>query len=893
MGSGDRLRSIVREVRQELADGRQKLRAQHDRGLEGARVCTRYTSLVDAAISRLYEAYLSEVPQGDAAQLRERVAFVAHGGYGRRQQAPFSDVDLMILYEGKRDALITQLAARMTQDICDVYQHLGHSLRTPSEAIQQAKSDAQIGTSLLESRLLLGNSDVYSRYSDMMRALKEKRGPALARDFILERRKERLEYGETVYLLEPNVKRSRGGLRDIHLLRWLWHLKAGVADPDRLHDMGLMSKFDHRRLMSSQSFLLRVRNEMHFHANETCDALSRAEQLRLAEYFKYAGRQGMLPVEQFMKDYFHHTSHVWRMAHRLSELMQPASRVSRMLEPMLSRRMEDDYQIGRHEVSAAPRATARLAQHPEEVLKLVDLARREGKRISQDTWHYVYLTAPHYSSEPKPALMDGFLKLLGNPLRLGELLRRLHDMGVLEKIIPEFSHARSLLQFNQYHKYTVDEHCIRAVEEATRFAERNDILADVYNNLEDKATLHLVLLLHDLGKGFEEDHSEVGRRIAQSTAERLRLTSDQADTLEFLVHKHLRMSHLAQRFDTTEPQLVERFVEEVGSQARLNLLYLVTCADLAAVGPDVLNSWKIAVLSDLYLRASRKFGTVDAAAPAARDHERTAVWQLLGTDEQGDGWFERQLAALPDSFLDTRSAEAVADTLRRLRPLGDRAGVAWANYLSETDTVEFIAGIDQGTGRAIFSSMAGALTSKNMQILAAEANILADGLLLMRYVASEPESPGEPTAERLAAICRALVNSIDSDIPPKFPRILGREQQAAGAALTNLPHEVRTDHEMSRECMVVEVFTVDRRGLLYWLARTLHDTGVVIRFAKIGTYLDQVVDVFYVTERDGRKPVDDHRLSEIRDALLAVILPSQAENLVQKRQLAPIQEEVK
>ncbi len=712
MSFGDRLRSIVREVRQELVDGRQQLREQHDRGLEGIRVCARYTSLVDAAISRIYEAYLSELSQTEAAQLRERVALVAHGGYGRRQQAPFSDVDLMVLYEGKRDALIGQLAARLTQDICDVYQHLGHSLRTPAEAIQQARGDAQVGTSLLESRLLLGNSEVYGRYSELMRSLIEKRGSVLAREFIMERRTERLEYGETVYLLEPNVKRSRGGLRDIHLLRWLWYLKSGVADPDRLHDMGVVSKFDHRRLMSAQNFLLRVRNEMHFHANETCDALSRAEQLRLAEYFKYAGREGMLPVEQFMRDYFHHTAHVWRMAHRLSELMQPASRVSRMLEPMLGRKTEDDYQIGKNEVSATSRATARLEQHPEEVLKLVDLARREGKRISQDTWHFVYRTAPKYSSEPKPAIVNGFLKILANPLRLGELLRRLHEMGVLEKIIPEFNHARSLLQFNQYHKYTVDEHCIRAVEEATRFAEREDSLRDVYRNLEDKTTLHLALMLHDLGKGFEEDHSEVGRRIARETAQRLQLPSEQAETLEFLVHKHLRMSHLALKYDTTQPQLVGRFVDEVGSQLRLDLLYLVTCADLAAVGPDVLNSWKIEVLSELYFRASEKFAATGALAPVDRDKVRQTLRQSLRTAEQNDPWLERQLAALPESFLNRRSAESVADTLRRLRNLAPRSGVAWSNYLKDTDTVEYIAGIDQGSGRAIFSSMAGALTSK-------------------------------------------------------------------------------------------------------------------------------------------------------------------------------------
>src|SRR6187397_3131416 len=204
MSFGDRLRSIVHEVRQELVDGRQQLRAQHDRGLEGVRVCARYTSLVDTAIGKIYEAYLNELPGPDSTQLRERVALVAHGGYGRRQQAPFSDVDLMILYEGKRDTLIGQLASRLTQDICDVYQHLGHSLRTPAEAIHEAKGDAQVGTSQLESRLLLGSSTVYDDFSALMKSLVEKRGATLAPEFIAERRKERLEFRETVYLLEPN-----------------------------------------------------------------------------------------------------------------------------------------------------------------------------------------------------------------------------------------------------------------------------------------------------------------------------------------------------------------------------------------------------------------------------------------------------------------------------------------------------------------------------------------------------------------------------------------------------------------------------------------------------------------------------------------------------------------
>jgi [protein-PII] uridylyltransferase len=265
----------------------------------------------------------------------------------------------------------------------------------------------------------------------------------------------------------------------------------------------------------------------------------------------------------------------------------------------------------------------------------------------------------------------------------------------------------------------------------------------------------------------------------------------------------------------------------------------------------------------------------DARAAEERDGERQAVRQLLTAGEQADEWFQRQLDAFPEGYLMRWPAALVADALRRLRTLAPRAGTAWANFQPETDTVEFVAGVDQGVGRAIFSSMAGALTSNRMQILHAETNTLADGLLVLRYVAHEPESPGRPAAERLAAVADALVASIDSDKPPTFPKILGREQWAEAAALADLPNEVRINRELSDECAVVEVFTIDRRGLLYRLARTLHDLGLVIRFAKIGTYLDQVVDVFYVTERDGEKPLGDQRLEEMRAALAAVIAPKE------------------
>ena len=867
-----RLRPSILAARQRLVDGRRKNQDFHDRGGTGVKVCARMTALVDATIGEIYDAVLDDLKPHEADQIRNRIALVAHGGYGRRELAPYSDIDLMILHSGSADSAITDFVTRISQDIYDTGEQLGQSVRTPQQAIRLARQDPLVGTSLLESRLLVGATDLHEHFVAAFKKMIHRRSAAQCREFIEARKAERHQYGESVYLLEPNIKRSRGGLRDLHLLRWLWFVKCGVAEPDLLHSMGVISKFDYRRLVSARSLLLRVRNDMHFHAKSSCDIVTRQEQIRLSAKLGYRGTSGLLPAEQFMRDYFHATQHVSSLAHRIAALVEPASTVSRVLEPVLGRVVNEDYRIGIREITATSRGRSKLKSRIQEVLKLVDLARLHHKWIAQDTWYLIYRCSPEYSRELDAETIDCFLDIMANPAQLGELLRRLHALGVLERIIPEFTHARCLLQFNQYHKYTVDEHCIRAVEEATHFAERSDLPAKVYNELSTKRTLHLVLLLHDLGKGFEEDHSEVGARVAQSNSARLNLPADEAETIAFLVLKHLRMSHIAFRRDTSQQGLIESFAKEVQTPERLAMLYLLSCADLSAVGPDVFNDWKSGVLDDLYLR------TMQVLQPepqrVARDRRRTiranVLSQCAGVEADVE-WFERQFDALPESYVAGRPADKVSETLRRLRGLQPRAGCAWGSYDVQTNTIEFTAGVDQGSGRGIFSSMAGIFTSREIEILAAETATLADGLLLQRYTVHDTESTGPPSEGRLQEISDALVNAIDSRDPPIFRSIFGRQQREVEASLANLPQEVRIDNNLSEDCTIIEVFTVDRRGLLYAIARALHNLRFIIKFAKIGTYLDQVVDVFYVTERNGMKPLEDSRIEEIRVHLDKII----------------------
>ena len=778
----------------------------------------------------------------------------------------------MILHSLKRPEQLTELIRPLTQGIFDVGLQLGHSVRTSTEAVQLAREDAVVCTSMIDTRLLLGNRELYDRFRTGFGKMIGRNRKTLLRTILDARTAERDEYGTTVYLLEPHVKRSRGGLRDLNLLRWLGFAEHDASDPDRLHLLGALSKFDQRRLLSGRMFLLRLRNEMHFHAGSARDLLNRAEQLRVAECFGFRGGEGMLPVERFMRDYFRHTNHLWQLVRRRDASLQVVSPVTRVLDPMLSKTVEGDFRIGMNKISATPAGLAKLRTDVREVLRLIELSMQTTKPLDHATWSALLLAAPEF-----PEVVDGevsrqFYDLLADPAHVGETLRVLHELGYLEKVVPAMRHARCLLQFNEYHKYTVDEHCLRSVRLAAQFSERTDTLGEAYRDVLDKRTLHLALLLHDLGKGYEEDHSEVGRRRALETCKLLGLDERTTADVALLVHKHLVMSHLAFRRDTSEEQIIRQFAEEIGGADRLRMMLVLTCADLAAVGPGVLNDWKVDVLAQVYVRAAKYFEDSDATpSESLLGGQRQAVVDQLNPEEQTDEWFSRQIAVLPPTYLTGHEASEVVETLRRFRQLAQGAADAWGVYQQQTQTIHFTAGVSRAVGRGMFSQLAGALSGEGMQILSAHTDILADELLMLRYEAADLMHPDATSPERLEKICSALIAAADSNDPPRFRRKWGQEQAEASIQLTASSHEVRIDNSASDQCTLIEVFTFDRTGLLYELARKLHDLKLVIHHAKIGTSVDQVVDVFYVTDRQSRKILDEGRLDDVRARLYEVI----------------------
>lgn len=874
MSTVPRFRPSVLAAKERLAAGREKLKQRHQRGSPGIQVSSALTDLFDEVVLGMYQAALADLGEDEGNGVGAQIALVAHGGYGRRDVAPFSDVDLMILHTREVAGRVEPLASRLMRDVFDAGLQLGNSVRTIPEACHFARQDAAIRTSLVESRYLAGSVTLFSRFIGKFQQQAQRDLKDLITAVTNARDDERAQFGETSYLLEPNVKRSGGGLRDLQLLRWIGFARYATAEYDGLLLRGALTRDEHQSVLRALEFLLRLRNELHFFAGRSSDVLDRAEQVRIADLFGYQGDVGMLPVEQFMREYFSHTNFVTQLAARFVANARPGSRWKGWLALLASHQFERDFRIEPTQISLTPSGLAKLERDVSEVLRLTDVANLHNKRIAHSTREAVRRAVPNLPTELTRETAVRFRSLLDQPARLGEMLRFLYETGILERIIPAFTHARSLLQFNEYHKYTVDEHSLRAVEHAASLVSDPGPVGHIYRGIKTKWLLHLALLLHDLGKGFAEDHSDVGLRIADETAQRLHLAEHERETLKFLVHKHLTMSHLAFRRDIDDTQLVVRFAVDVGSPEVLQMLYVLTAADMSAVGPGVWTNWKAEVLTALYHHTMEHLaGDSPGTTPEERLQDlRHSVQAALAANDDRE-WYERHIALLPNSYLRATPPEQAAAELRQLHSLAPAGAIATGRYQAESGTVQYTIVTHENVTPGIFHRLTGALADKGLQILSAEINTLADGLVLDRFHVVDPDYAGEPPPARIDDVCRGLVgwlrSSADEDQPQPQVRRWGRGR--GRSVPTNLPTQVRIDNNTSDRYTTIDVFAADRQGLLYTITRTLFELGLSVSLAKIATHLDQVVDVFYVTDQFGQKVRDEGRLQMIRSRLMGAI----------------------
>ena len=872
------LKPRVLAAREKIGHLREKLHERHNQGSPGIQICAALTDLLDSVLLDLYNSALEQLTENirEREALQSHLALVPHGGYGRRDVAPYSDVDLMLLYDPEAIDHITPLARCFTQDIVDSGLQLGFSARSIEEACKLSMQDTSTFTSLAESRFLHGSVQLYSRYHSRFRRATRRHRNALIKGIVKERRQERQQFGDTVYLLKPNIKRSRGGLRDLQLVRWIGFARHGEAEPDSLRRLGVLTREDHKTFRKAQDFLLQLRNEMHFHAGKSQDMLTREEQLRLAEKYNFSSDENLLAVERFMQVYFEQTSQVRYAATHFVTSARSRRTWSRFFTPLFSHQVEGDFQVGPFEIRATRRGLEKVTTELSEVLRLMDLANLYDKRIDHGCWQAIresMLKQPQVAISPEASRR--FLSLLSEPARLADLLRRMHELRVLECFVPAMRHARCLLQFNEYHKYTVDEHSIRAVYHATEFLRDKGPLGRAYRSLRDKRTLHLALLLHDLGKGTSEDHCEVGVRIARETAVHLQLPPAETETICFLVQKHLLMSNLALRHDLNDPAIVLQFAVEVGSPEILQLLFLMTCADISAVGPGVFNSWKLDLLTELY-RLTRNHLTGTSTLPGSDltlEQRRSQLRQQATVADQDRNRFNALINAVPAGYLSSMPGKQVLEQLQSLLQLAKGSALVRARFVSERNAVEYSIGSHESTMAGMFHRLTGILSSQGNQILAAEIDRLTEKLVIDRFYVQDLDFPGQPPQTRLDEIMAQLLETIQnpSTEPLTFRKVWQSSSSQDSSGLHSMPTRVVIDNNTARAFTIVNVFAYDKMGLLYTITRSLYDLKLEVHLAKITTHVDQVVDVFYVTNRQGEKIESAEQLQKIQQQLLAAI----------------------
>lgn len=862
------LNDQVLAAKRRLRESREELKARHDEGLSGPQVAQALADLTDELVCELYQKNIQQAGLGDRDWLLANTALVPHGGQGRRGSSPYSDVDLMLLTRDSDAPAVRQLASGLFRDLGDLGLAIGNSVRTPEQAIDLSIRDAITVTSLMEGRWLAGDEKLFQDFQQRFGKSVWARSGRLLGLIESSRAEERSRHGESIYVLEPHIKRSRGGLRDLHLLRWIGYLRCRTAEPADLVRLGHLTDEDLIALTEAEAFLLRVRNEMHFHHGRAFDFLDRGEQWRIAEAWKVPRTGSLLPVETFMGEYFRHSRSVDHLVNHFIDGVRPGVWRRQLAMFVLGHRVDHKFFVGPLEVRVDPAHIDEISGSLSGVLRLALMAALHDKAINYHSAEAIRRNAPHLSDELSPESARYFLQMLQYPTKLAHVLRQLHDMRIFEKVIPEYARLRGLLQFNASHQYTVDEHSLLTVEVATKFRRDSGEIGRLYRSLAQPWILHLALLLHDAGKGFEEDHSIVGGRIARVVCERLGLSQEDSETIVFLVEQHLALSHMAFRRDTHDEQLIVRFAVEVGSPERLKLLYLLTVADMSSVAPHTWNRWKADVLREVYERVlahlSGDRDPLDSDADLQRLRKDLARRLKSSTDVS----VLQLIESLPPLYLHSSSIDRIEQELQVLSQLGPKDVFAHGWVEAGVGTVRYMVATNERVMPRIFHRLAGVLSSKGQEILEADIHTLPGGLVVDRFRVRDTDHPDGPDRDRIEQISRALVDGVQSDKLPPLGQARRYGRPGRQDMITTLPTKVNIDNTTSARSTIIDVFAPDRPGLLFAIARTLVDLNLSISLARIGTYMDQAVDVFYVNDDSGEKITNADRLRHIQQHLL-------------------------
>ncbi len=874
---------VVRRLSEARKTGREVIAEALAETPFGARRTTRaYTWLTDGLVRTAFDIAAHRLHRLPNPTEAERLAVLAVGGYGRGEMAPFSDVDLLFLTPYKITAWAESVIESMLYILWDLKLKVGHSARTVSDCLRLGGEDFTIRTAMLESRFLVGDAPLAD---ELDTRLWQELFQGTEREFIaakLEERDARHEKQGQRYMVEPNVKEGKGGLRDLQSLYWIAKYVNRTDDIKELARNGVFRPEEYETFLQAERFLWAVRCHLHLAAGRAHEQLSFDMQVDVAGRMGYDDKGGRRAVEWFMQDYFRHATAVGDLTRIFLTSLEADHRKDAPLlvrifltsleadhrkdAPLLVRifqrqpRVADGYRVVHNRLAIADDRT--LLASKMNLLRLFEEALRTGLLIHPEAMRLVKanLHLIDESMRRDPEAQRVFLDLLlahGNPDRA---LRRMNELGVLSAFIPEFAPIVAMMQFNMYHHYTVDEHTIQCLWHLSEIEHGNlteelPVASTILKAGVNRRVLYVALLLHDIGKGRKEDHSILGAKIARKVAPRLGLDKDECATVEWLVRYHLLMSDMAQKRDIADPRTVRDFAKAVQTRERLDLLCVLTVCDIRGVGPETWNNWKAALLRALYRQTRRALE--DGMEALNRENRGAEARRLLG--ERLPDWsaadLDAETARHYDPYWQGLHVTAHAVFAGLLRGIADDEIRIDIHPDEDRDATRVCFALQDHPG--IFSRLAGALALSGANIVDARTFTTKDGYATAAFWIQDSEgAPYEDT--RIPRLRDMIRKTLRGDVLPR-EAIRSKDKLKKREKAFRVPTHITFDNEGSEIYTIIEVDTRDRPGLLYDLTRTLANANVYIASAVVATYGEQVVDAFYVKDMFGLKMHSDSK----------------------------------
>lgn len=856
---------------------REEIRKIHNAGAPGTEVVRYLTAMTDTLIRKLFRSITKDVGQG--GRVREPLTLTAIGGYGRGELNPYSDIDLMFLYSGKNQARVEDIAQKLLYFLWDMRLDVGYSVRTLQDCVEMAAADLTVRTALLDARVISGSRLLFKDFGKvMLTQILSKRSDSFIKEKVAELAKRREKYGSSVYLLEPNVKESEGGLRDLHTALWVAKIKYKISDVHELIVKGVLTEEEVFAFGEALSYLWRIRNELHFHAGRKNDQLTFDAQINLARFFGYENVGKTLAVEEFMRDYYLHANRVEHLASSLvAKCSQREEGALKIIGYFIRRHIGDGFYIIKGEL-VIPDETV-IQKEPARLMKVFEYAQKHGVAISVNVKSLIRKNLHLINDKFRRSkdVNQSFFAILRSDKGACETLKSMHHLEFLNRFIPEFGNIYCKVQHDLYHIYTVDTHSLFAVEEIEKLL-RGDragelpLLTQIAREVDKRELLILGVLFHDIGKGEGGGHAEKGADMIPTIARRMGLCKEDSERLEFMVRNHLLMAHIAQRRDLHDDKMIIQFAQQMEKSENLKMLYLLTYADIRAVGTDVWTEWKAMLLQELYEKSFNVLERGDFHQEARSERVRKVkrmVIELLD-DEYPMAAVKEELKAMTNRHLLSNPPAVIAGHVKLLLGLEHEKIITRIDHEPEGGYSNFtICTLDVP---GLFSMITGVMAANGINILGAQIHTSSNGKALDILQVNSPQGFIITDDSRWARLGEDLRQVLTGKV--QVAALVAKRHRPtllAERAKPKFPARVEIDNLVSSDYTVIDIYTHDKVGILYQITSTLTELGLYIGVSKISTKVDQVADVFYVKDIFGHKIKNPGRLDEIRERLLKAV----------------------